>query len=92
MYRKLKRGDIKLADNKNKMKFEEAMAALEKIVESMQDGKMPLDESIKKFEEGVGLIHICQSRLENAEGKIKMLVKDSDGKVDELPFETGSEE
>lgn len=74
------------------MKFEEAMASLEKIVESMQDGKMPLDESIKKFEEGVGLIRICQKRLEDAEGKINMLIKDSNGKTDEIPFETGSEE
>lgn len=74
------------------MKFEEAMASLEKIVESMQDGKMPLDESIKKFEEGVGLIHICQKRLEDAESRINMLIKDNNGNIKETPFEAGSEE
>lgn len=78
--------------NKEDMKFEDAMGELEKIVESMQDGKLPLDESIRKFEEGVGLIRICQKRLEDAEGKINMLVRDSNGKVDEIPFEAGSEE
>lgn len=83
---------MKLAEKKKEdIKFEEAMNELEKIVESMQDGKLTLDESLKKFQEGVGLIRICQKRLDDAEGKINMLLKDSNGNIEEVPFKTGSD-
>lgn len=56
-----------------KVKFEEAMARLEKIVESIEQGKVGLEESIQQFEEGMGLIRQCRTVLNDAELKIQKL-------------------
>ncbi|MCZ6697992.1 MAG: exodeoxyribonuclease VII small subunit [Planctomycetota bacterium] len=56
-----------------KIKFEEAMSKLEKIVASIEQGKVGLEESIKQFEEGMGLIQQCRGVLNDAELKIQKL-------------------
>jgi exodeoxyribonuclease VII small subunit len=56
-----------------KVSFEKAMARLEKIVESIEQGKIGLEESIKQFEEGMALIKRCRSVLADAELKIQQL-------------------
>ena len=63
------------------MQFEEAFKRLEAIVENLESGDLSLEESMKLFEEGIGLTEACKSRLEDAEQKIKLLLKDSDGKL-----------
>ena len=58
---------------KGKLKFEDALARLEKIVESIEQGDVGLEESIKHFEEGVKLIRQCRRVLVEAELKIRHL-------------------
>lgn len=55
------------------MKYETALAKLEKIVEKLEDGSLPLDESMKLFEEGTKLSSFCEKCLNEAEQKIIQL-------------------
>ena len=63
------------------MHFEEAFKRLEVIVGNLESGDLSLEESMKLFEEGIGLTEACKSRLEDAEQKIELLVKNSDWKL-----------
>lgn len=62
------------------VKFEQAMARLEVIVSELEKGDLPLDESLKIFEEGIRLSKNCLKILEEAERKVEVLVQDKDGK------------
>ncbi len=62
-------------------KFEKALARLETIVTELERGELPLDESLKIFEEGIKLSKTCLKVLDDAERKVEILVKDSDGKT-----------
>jgi len=62
------------------VKFEQAMARLEAIVGELEKGDLPLDESLKIFEEGIRLSKNCLKVLEEAERKIEVLVQDKNGK------------
>ncbi|MEW8027540.1 MAG: exodeoxyribonuclease VII small subunit [Candidatus Thiodiazotropha sp.] len=53
--------------------FEEAMKELEGLIESLEQGDLSLEESLKSFERGVALTRICQSSLQEAEQKIRIL-------------------
>lgn len=68
-------------------KFEEAMKRLEDIVQNMESGDLSLEESLRIFEEGIKLVGFCSKKLEEAEKKVTMLVKESDGKYTQQPFE-----
>lgn len=68
------------------------MDRLEEIISMLQSPNMTLDESLKAFEEGVGLIRVCQEKLDKAESKVSMLIKDSSGVVNEVPFNPEMEE
>ncbi len=61
------------------MTFEEALDRLEKLVQDLESGETPLEESIKAFEEGKKLVTFCLSLLDKAEVKIKQLEEDADG-------------
>ena len=64
------------------MDFEKKLGRLEEIVQKMEKGDLALDESLKLFEEGVKLSRECQTRLNEAEEKVKKLVGfDADGKA-----------
>ncbi|MBN2136098.1 MAG: exodeoxyribonuclease VII small subunit [Acidobacteria bacterium] len=67
------------------IKFEEAMQKLEEIVNKLEGGKVPLDDSLKLFEEGMKLAKFCDERLKDAESKLTMLVK-KNGEMIEEPF------
>ena len=69
-----------------KMTFEESMKQLEKIVEELESGDLPLDKALKKFEEGVRLSKFCSDKLEETEKKITLLLKDPEGNICETPF------
>lgn len=56
-------------------KFEECLQRLETIVKEMEKGELPLEESLKLFEEGMGLSNSCRKELEEAEGKVELLLK-----------------
>jgi len=62
------------------LNFEAAMGRLEKIVEQMEYGKLPLEDLIVRYEEGMKLVKICQERLANAEQKIEIIARNSVGK------------
>ncbi len=68
------------------LKFEEMMGKLEEIVDSLESGDMPLDESLKKYEEGVKLLRLCRKRLDETKRKVEILVKKG-GKLTAEPFE-----
>ena len=73
-------------------KFEESMKRLEKIVQDLESGDLPLEESLKVFEEGMGLIKFCSEKLEEVEQKVTKLVKESDGKYVKQPFDIGEKD
>jgi exodeoxyribonuclease VII small subunit len=73
------------------LNFEGAMDRLEKIVEQMESGKLPLDDLIVRYEEGMNLVKICQQRLANAEQKIEIIARNSAGKPVLKEFEQTQE-
>jgi exodeoxyribonuclease VII small subunit len=73
-------------------KFEEAMERLEQIVESLEGGDLTLEESLKIFEEGMKLIRFCSKKLEEAEQKVTLLIKESGGTLTQQPFDLDDKE
>ena len=71
--------------------FEQSMKQLEKIVQELENGDLPLETAIKKFEEGIKLSHYCSEKLDETEKKISILLKDTNGKIDEKPFQDEDE-
>ena len=67
--------------------FESDLEVLEKIVEELETGGLPLDVSITKFEEGMRLAQRCDKALSAAEKKIELLTKNADGELETKPFE-----
>jgi len=61
--------------------FEASLNELEKIVKQLEDGDMPLEESLKLFEDGVRLSRECRERLTNAERRIEVLMREADGTI-----------
>ena len=72
--------------------FERALARLEEVVRRLESPQLSLDEAMKLFEEGVALSRECQKQLEQAEGRVEILLKKADGKLAAEPFEPESEE
>lgn len=70
--------------------FEDSLKKLETIVTKLEEGELPLEDSLKLFEEGVSLSAICKQELDAAEGKVQMLVKQRDGSQKLEPFLTES--
>ncbi len=73
-------------------KFDEALKKLEGVVEKLEAGDLPLEESIRLFEEGVRLSKICGRKLEEAEEKIEMLVREQDGSLKAVRFPAAEED
>jgi exodeoxyribonuclease VII small subunit len=67
--------------------FESALAELETIVARLEQGELPLEESLRQFERGVVLTRLCQKALSQAEQKIRVLAKGADGELREQDFE-----
>ena len=63
---------------KETVNFEVSLQKLEKIIEKLEDGDISLEESVKSFEEGIGLVKECQKQLSQAELKVKKLLDNSD--------------
>jgi exodeoxyribonuclease VII small subunit len=72
------------------VKFEEYLERLEKIVLELEKGKVPLEKSLTLFEEGMQLSATCRKQLEEAEGKVEILLKQN-GKLQTEPFEPPTE-
>lgn len=67
-------------------KFEECLQRLEKIVGELEKGEIPLESALALFEEGIQLSNACRKELEEAEGKVEILLKQN-GKLQPEPFE-----
>lgn len=70
-----------------KEKFEEAMNKLEKIVAKLEKGDIPLEESLKLFEEGIRLSRFCNQKLDEAERRVEILLTDKEGVLRPRPFD-----
>src|SRR6266404_7214960 len=73
------------------LNFEKAMDRLEAIVEQMESGKLPLEDLIVRYEEGMNLVKVCQERLVSAEKKIEIIARNSAGKTFVKDFEPSQE-
>ncbi|HOD27854.1 MAG TPA: exodeoxyribonuclease VII small subunit [Syntrophales bacterium] len=62
-----------------KEKFEDALHKLEALVRKMESGELSLEESLKAFEEGIRLSRQCAQRLDEAERRVEVLLRDGDG-------------
>ena len=62
-------------DDPNIKDFESALAELEKIVETLEDGQLPLERSLERFERGIALSRFCHARLEDAERRVELLTE-----------------
>ncbi|MCD6560577.1 MAG: exodeoxyribonuclease VII small subunit [Deltaproteobacteria bacterium] len=72
-------------------KFEDAMKKLEEIVQNLESGDLPLEDALNVFEEGTKLSKFCSSKLEEAEKRVNVLVRDVNGKYNLEPFEVDGE-
>ena len=70
-----------------KLSFEQALGRIDEIVKALENGDVPLDESMKLFEEGTALLRKCGGMLDAAEQQVVRLRKGPDGAPEELPFD-----
>lgn len=72
--------------------FESALKSLEDIVVQLEGGDLTLDRALELFEEGVKISRFCSSKLDEAERKVEVLTKTTDGTLTEEPFSGEGEE
>jgi exodeoxyribonuclease VII small subunit len=80
-----------MARNTKDPDFEHALAELEKLVQRLEGGDLPLDEALKTFERGIELTRHCQTALKSAQQKVEILLKRS-GQVEVEPFDSPDED
>ena len=68
------------------LKFEEAFQKLEAIIKKLDEGNLTLEDSLKVFEEGVHLSRFCSQKLDEAEKRVDLLLKESSGRLIPQPF------
>ena len=73
-------------------KYEDALKELESIVQRLEQGDIPLEDSLKLFEKGVKLSRFCAKKLDEAEKKVEILMKDKKGILKPQPFDVKEEE
>jgi len=76
--------------DRNGLTFEQAIERLERIVADMEAAELPLEDVLKKYEEGTRLVRFCNQKLEEAEKKIEILTRKADGTVATKPFQAES--
>ena len=68
------------------LKFETAVEKLETLVRKLESGDLTLEESLKSFEEGIGLARVCEKLLNEAKGKVEQLIKKEEGEWKKVPI------
>src|SRR5262249_31307195 len=71
--------------------FETALKKLEDIVKKLENGELSLDSALELFEEGIKLSRFCHSKLEEAERRVEILLKNGSGQMQAVPFESENE-
>lgn len=77
--------------NKDNLTFEQSMQRLEQIVRSMERGDVPLEESLKLFQEGTQLVQSCDKLLNEAELQVNKIMTAADGSPVEEAFDEGND-
>jgi exodeoxyribonuclease VII small subunit len=77
-------------DDAQSRSFEASLEALERIVQQLENGDLPLEKSLELFEQGIKLSRECQERLSQAERRIEILLRDNQGRPIVGPFEAAS--
>jgi exodeoxyribonuclease VII small subunit len=72
--------------------FEASLEALERIVRDLERGDLPLEKSLELFEQGIRLSRECQERLNQAERRIEVLMRDNQGRLVSEPFDQAEAE
>lgn len=80
-----------MAANTQNTDFEKSLAELERLVQRLEGGELPLDEALKTFERGIELTRHCQTALKSAQQKVEILLKRS-GQVVPEPFDAPDDE
>jgi len=76
-----------MKNNEQPKSFEASLEALEQIVHQLENGDLPLEKSLELFEDGIRLSRQCQERLNQAERRIEVLLRDNQGRPVASPFE-----
>lgn len=77
-----------MAQAENTVNFEDALKQLDERVRKLESGDLPLDDSIRVFEEGMQFAKKCETQLAEAKGKVEILLKQADGSVAAEAFTT----
>ena len=77
-----------MVEKTEKLDFEKTLENLEQVVEALEGGSLTLDQALKRYEEGVGLVRACQAKLTESEKKIEVLTKSLDGSFKREVFDT----
>lgn len=85
-----KNTSVDIPDDIKKMKFEEALGALEEIVRNLESGDVSLEESIEIYTRGTQLKAHCEDRLRDATARIEKITKSADGSLSSAPLDSGS--
>ncbi|WP_066500218.1 exodeoxyribonuclease VII small subunit [Abyssisolibacter fermentans] len=75
--------------NNKEIKFEEALNRLKEITKKLEDNNLEIDDSLKYFEEGVRLYKYCREKLNNVDGKVKLILEQNDDVIKEMDFTDG---
>lgn len=78
-----------MARSAKPLEFEQALGELEKLVERLERGDVPLEEALKDFERGVALTRQCQSALKSAQQRVEILLAGDENRADVAPFVAG---
>ena len=71
--------------------FENSISELENSVKRLEGGELTLDEAIEEFEKAMGLVKVCNKRLEQAEMRVRILTEGKDGEITDRPFDIADE-
>jgi exodeoxyribonuclease VII small subunit len=80
-----------MAERSRGKEFEKAFKDLEAIVQRLESEELPLDESLRLFEQGISLSRFCHQQLEEVEKKIELILADAKGQPRTEPFDAGAE-
>lgn len=72
--------------------FEKNLERLDAIVQQLEDADLPLEKALQLYEEGMKLSAVCQKQLEEAEGRVEILMKKARGNIEAEPFDPGESE
>lgn len=78
--------------NQDNLDFETALEKLKKIITDLEKGGLSLDQTLDEFSQGMKLLKFCHQKLDKAEAKIELMLKEDGEFTDEIPFENQIEE